>query len=96
MHSWPERLEDSAADAEETLRKKQTREKLERVVEELPVRLRIVFRLRVFDELTTSEAAIALGVPEGTVKARFFRARRQVTAHMRALEFSKRCERRVP
>lgn len=89
---WPERLEDSAPDAEKTLRETQTRENLERVVENLPVRLRVAFRLRVFEGLTTSEAATALGVPEGTLKAQLFRARRQVTAHMRALEFPKRCE----
>ena len=91
----PERLEESAPDAEETLRETQTRENLERVVENLPVRLRVAFRLRVFEGLTTSEAATVLGVPEGTLKAQFFRARRQVTAHMRALEFPKRCESRV-
>ena len=88
---WPERL-DPAPDAEETLRQTQTREHLDRVVENLPVRLRIAFRLRVFEGLTTSEAATALGIPEGTLKARFFRARRRVTAHMRALEFGKGCE----
>jgi RNA polymerase sigma-70 factor, ECF subfamily len=89
---WPERLEDSAPDAEETLRETQTRENLGRAVESLPVRLRVAFHLRVFEGLTTSEAAKALGVPEGTLKAQFFRARRQVTAHMRALEFPERCE----
>jgi RNA polymerase sigma-70 factor (ECF subfamily) len=90
---WLERLEDSAPDAEETLRETQKRENLERVVERLPVRLRFAFRLRVFEGLTTSEAATALGVPEGTLKAQLFRARRQVTAHMRALGFPKRCKR---
>jgi RNA polymerase sigma-70 factor (ECF subfamily) len=80
---WAERLEDSALDAEETLHETQMRENLERVVENLPVRLRVAFRLRVFEGLTTSEAATALGVPEGTLKAQFFRARMKVTALMR-------------
>lgn len=80
---WTERLEDGSPDAEESLRRTQTQETLERIVEELPVRLRTAFRLRVFEELTTSEAATALGVPEGTLKARFFRARKQVTTLMR-------------
>jgi RNA polymerase sigma-70 factor, ECF subfamily len=82
--SWLERLEDPAPDAEETLGETQTRENLERVVENLPLRLRVAFRLRVFEGLTTSEAATALRVPEGTLKARFFRACRQVTAQIRA------------
>jgi RNA polymerase sigma-70 factor, ECF subfamily len=80
---WADRLEDSAPDAEETLRQTQARESLERVVEKLPVRLRSAFRLRVFEGLTTTEAATALGIPEGTLKARFFRARMQVMTLMR-------------
>ena len=80
---WEERLKDGSPNAEESLRRTQTREILERIVEELPSRLRVAFRLRVFEGLTTSRAAAALGVPEGTLKARFFRARIQVTALMR-------------
>jgi RNA polymerase sigma-70 factor (ECF subfamily) len=81
--SWAERLEDGSPKAEESLHRTQTRETLERIVEELPARLRVAFRLRVFEGLTTSQAAAALGVREGTVKAQFFRARMQVTALMR-------------
>lgn len=81
--AWADRLEDSAPDAEETLCQKQAREKLERVVEMLPARLRTAFRLRVFEGRSTAEAATLLGVPEGTMKARFFRARVLVTAQLR-------------
>lgn len=77
-------LEDGSPGAEEVLHKAQTRESLERVAKKLPVCLRTAFRLRVFDGLTISEAAKALRVPEGTMKARFFRARVEVTALMRS------------
>jgi len=43
-------LEDGSPDAEEVLRKAQTPESLERVVEKLPVSLRTAFRLCVFSE----------------------------------------------
>jgi len=80
---WAERFEASGPDAEETLCQKQARENLERVVEMLPVRLRTAFRLRVFEGRSIAEAATLLGVPEGTMKARFFRARVLLTALLR-------------
>src|SRR5260370_20645128 len=80
---WAEQLEDSAPDAEETLRQTQERDNLERAAEMLPVRLRTAFRLRVFEGLSIAEAATALGIPEGAMKARLFRARLLVTAHVR-------------
>ena len=80
---WAEQLKDGSPSAEESLRRTQAREILERIVEELPALLRRAFRLRVFEGLTVSEAAAALGVPVGTLKARFFRAHKRVTARMR-------------
>ena len=69
---WAEKLEDPAPDVEIALRRKQTCETLQRVVEELSAPFRMTFRLRVFEGLSISEAAVALGVAQGTVKARFF------------------------
>jgi RNA polymerase sigma-70 factor (ECF subfamily) len=34
-----------------------------------------VFVLRALEELSVEEAAVALGIPEATVRSRFFRAR---------------------
>jgi RNA polymerase sigma-70 factor, ECF subfamily len=93
--TWAERLEDSSPDAEELLRHTQARENLERVVEMLPVRLRGAFRLRVFEGLSTAEAATALGIREGTLKARFFRARLQVIAMGRQALHSSKTRRAV-
>jgi RNA polymerase sigma-70 factor, ECF subfamily len=77
---WAERLADSSPNAEETLRQTQSRENMERALEKLPARLRAAFHLRVIEGLSTAEAATALGIPEGTLKARIFRARRLVIA----------------
>lgn len=76
-------VRDSRPDPEEVLRLRQGHETLRRAAQRLPACLRVAFCLRVFDGLTTSEAAAALGVPEGTLKARFFRARTKVTANLR-------------
>jgi RNA polymerase sigma-70 factor (ECF subfamily) len=48
---------------------------LAQFVRELPPTLRVAIQLRDLDGLTTSEAAQKLGVPEGTIKARVWRAR---------------------
>ncbi len=45
---------------------------------QLSPELRQVLQVTVLDGLTTREAAVLLGIPEGTVKARAFRARRSL------------------
>ena len=44
-------------------------------IEALPEEYRAVFRLRALEELGVGEVAAALGIPEATVRTRYFRAR---------------------
>ena len=60
---------------EHAARRAQTRRLLEAKIDELPDAFRTVFVLRALEELSVEEAAAALGIPEATVRSRFFRAR---------------------
>lgn len=53
----------------------EARRLLEAKIDELPDAFRTVFVLRAVEELTVEEAAQSLGIPEATVRTRFFRAR---------------------
>jgi RNA polymerase sigma-70 factor (ECF subfamily) len=48
---------------------------IEARIDKLPEAFRTVFVLRALEELTVEETAAALGIPEETVRSRFFRAR---------------------
>jgi RNA polymerase sigma-70 factor (ECF subfamily) len=60
---------------EETSIRKQEREKLKNMVEQLPLRYRTLIVLRYYEELSYEEISQQLGIPIGTVKAQLFRAR---------------------
>jgi RNA polymerase sigma-70 factor (ECF subfamily) len=60
---------------EHAARRAQTRRLLEAKIDELPDAFRTVFVLRALEELSVGESAVALGIPEATVRSRFFRAR---------------------
>jgi RNA polymerase sigma-70 factor (ECF subfamily) len=53
----------------------QTRRLIEAKIDQLPDAFRTVFVLRALEELSVEESAAALGIPEATVRSRFFRAR---------------------
>lgn len=53
----------------------QARSLLERKIDALPETFRTVFVLRAVEELTVEETASCLGIPDATVRTRFFRAR---------------------
>jgi RNA polymerase sigma-70 factor (ECF subfamily) len=60
---------------EHAAQRAQTRRLLEAEIDELPDAFRTVFVLRALEELSVEESAVALGIPEATVRSRFFRAR---------------------
>jgi RNA polymerase sigma-70 factor (ECF subfamily) len=53
----------------------QLRRRLDERIEGLSEAYRSVFRLRALEELSVEETAAALGIPEATVRTRYFRAR---------------------
>jgi len=48
---------------------------IEQKIDELPATFRTVFVLRALEEMTVEETAACLGIPDATVRTRFFRAR---------------------
>lgn len=58
--------------------REQLRKILEEAIARLPENYRIVFVLREIEQMSVSEVAEALGIPEGTVKTRFLRGRKML------------------
>lgn len=63
---------------EDLTERREIRRLLEAKIDGLPEAFRIVFVLRAVEELSVEETAAALGIPEPTVRTRFFRARSQL------------------
>jgi RNA polymerase sigma-70 factor, ECF subfamily len=88
-YSFSEQLADSAPNPEDQFHNSETRFHLRHSIARLSPRLRKTFELRELNGLSIRETADILGVPEGTVKAQFARARKKVRLFMRrALETS--------
>jgi RNA polymerase sigma-70 factor (ECF subfamily) len=81
--TFSERLRDSKPSPEEVCSTVEARNRMVEAVQRLSPKLRRAFQLRDIDGLTTKEAARALGVPEGTVKARLARARAKLAGVVR-------------
>ena len=60
---------------EQTAMRNDARRMLEKKIDALPETFRTVFVLRAVEELSVEETASCLGIPEATVRTRFFRAR---------------------
>jgi RNA polymerase sigma-70 factor (ECF subfamily) len=81
--TFSERLADSKPSPEEACSTLETRNRLVVHVQRLSPKLRRTFQLRDIAGLTTKEAAHALGIPQGTVKAQLARARTKLAGTMR-------------
>jgi RNA polymerase sigma-70 factor (ECF subfamily) len=65
---------------EEAIIKKETAEEIREALDQLPEKLRIVLILKEYGELNYKEIGRALGISEGNVKVRAFRARERLMA----------------
>lgn len=77
---------------EQMLDQKRSRELLDEVLEQMTVELRTVFVLYELEELSMTEIAAALRIPQGTVASRLRRARADFRDRVRALSGSTHAE----
>jgi RNA polymerase sigma-70 factor, ECF subfamily len=69
-------IEDAAPDQpEREAMRAEMRRILETRIDDLPDAFRTVFMLRAIEEMSAEDAAACLGIPEATIRTRFFRAR---------------------
>ena len=78
-----ERIADDSPSPEDECRRSELHERVGQLLTQLSAPLRRAFQLRDVDGLTTHEAAVILGVPDGTVKAQLARARASLRQLMR-------------
>ncbi|NDC50567.1 MAG: RNA polymerase sigma factor, partial [Burkholderiaceae bacterium] len=72
------------SDASTALAKRQLLATLEQEISKLPHRQREAFLMRYWDELSTSETALAMGCSEGSVKTHCSRAAHTLAAALKA------------
>jgi RNA polymerase sigma-70 factor (ECF subfamily) len=75
----------AAESAEQTLVEQGERELLRRLIDALPEDLRQPLMLSAIEEMTSREVALAMGIPEGTVRTRVMRARAELKRRFEAL-----------
>ncbi len=71
----PEPMDHLGETPEQQSLRAESRRIMEAKIDALPEAFRTVFVLRAVEEMSVEEAAAALGIPEATVRTRFFRAR---------------------
>jgi RNA polymerase sigma-70 factor (ECF subfamily) len=72
-----------AANAEDLAASSEFQAHLDRALEELPQKLRLVLLLAAMEGHTIDQIAAMLGIPVGTVKSRIFTARKQLAEKLR-------------
>jgi RNA polymerase sigma-70 factor (ECF subfamily) len=78
-----EEIMDDAADTPERgAMRAEARVLVERSLDALPEAFRTVFMLRAVEEMNSDEVAACLGIPEATVRTRYFRARAMLRASL--------------
>jgi RNA polymerase sigma-70 factor, ECF subfamily len=75
-------IADSQPSPEQTLEQREMRALVTKLARTLPAAQRKALQLREWDGLSTSEAAEALGVPQGTLKAQLARGRAKLTRRL--------------
>jgi RNA polymerase sigma-70 factor (ECF subfamily) len=70
----------NTAQPEHSAARAEARRLIEAKIDELPEAFRTVFMLRALEELNVEETAATLGIPEATVRSRYFRARAMLRA----------------
>jgi RNA polymerase sigma-70 factor, ECF subfamily len=74
----------SESDPERAAARSQVRDLLERAIDSLPEPFRVVFVLRMVEQLSVEETASSLGLREETVKTRLHRAKKLMRAQLEA------------
>ncbi|MBN1834341.1 MAG: RNA polymerase sigma factor [Spirochaetales bacterium] len=69
--------------ADEAVLEEETRSTVQRALERLPYKLRVVLVLKEYGEMSYREIGKVLGITEGNVKVRAFRAREQLAELLR-------------
>jgi RNA polymerase sigma factor (sigma-70 family) len=83
QNSLAERIADDNPNPEDMCRESELHERVRKLLTQMSAPLRKALQLRGVEGLTTHEAALILGVPEGTVKAQLTRARAKLRQLMR-------------
>jgi RNA polymerase sigma-70 factor (ECF subfamily) len=74
----------SELNPERTAARSQIRDLMERAIDNLPEPFRVVFVMRMVEQLSIKETACSLGIPEETVKSRLHRARKLMRDQLQA------------